>query len=151
MPVTLRPARADEATALSALCVRSKASWGYDTAFMQQSRSALTVSPAAIAAGSVMVATDDEALLGVAAVTVEGDIADLDLLFVEPAAFGRGIGRLLLDAAVQIARGRDARRMTILADPGARPFYERLGARFVRMAPSDAIPGRELPLLEIPL
>ena len=36
--------------------------------------------------------------------------------------------------------------MTILADPNAAPFYERMGARFERMAPSDSIPGRELPL-----
>ena len=41
--------------------------------------------------------------------------------------------------------------MTILADPHAAPFYERMGARFVRNAPSDAIPGRTLPLYEYDL
>ena len=50
-----------------------------------------------------------------------------------------------------MARQRGARRMTILADPGARGFYEAMGARFLRMAASDAIPGRELPLLELAL
>jgi len=37
------------------------------------------------------------------------------------------------------------------ADPNAAPFYERMGARFVRNAPSDAIPGRTLPLYEYDL
>ena len=35
--------------------------------------------------------------------------------------------------------------MTILADPNAAAFYERMGARYLRHAPSDAIPGRTLP------
>ena len=41
--------------------------------------------------------------------------------------------------------------MPILADPNAAPFYERMGARFVSQAPSDAIPGRTLPLYEYDL
>ena len=36
-------------------------------------------------------------------------------------------------------------------DPNAAPFYERMGARFLRNAPSDAIPGRMLPLYEYDL
>ena len=38
-----------------------------------------------------------------------------------------------------------------LADVNAAPFYERMGARFLRNAPSDAIPGRSLPLYEYDL
>jgi hypothetical protein len=41
--------------------------------------------------------------------------------------------------------------MTILADVNAAPFYERLGARFLRNEPSDAIPGRVLPFYEYDL
>ena len=41
--------------------------------------------------------------------------------------------------------------MTILADPHAAGFYERMGARFLRMAPSDTIPGRELPFYGLDL
>ena len=41
--------------------------------------------------------------------------------------------------------------MTILADPNAAAFYERLGARYLRHAPSDAISGRTLPFYEYDL
>ena len=41
--------------------------------------------------------------------------------------------------------------MTILADVNAAPFYERMGARFVAHAPSDAIPGRSLLFYEYDL
>jgi hypothetical protein len=48
----IRLARIDEASALSALCVRSKASWGYDEVFMALARVALEVSPEQIAAAT---------------------------------------------------------------------------------------------------
>jgi hypothetical protein len=41
--------------------------------------------------------------------------------------------------------------MEILADPSARGFYEAQGARFAAWRPSDAIPGRILPLLRLSL
>ena len=49
------------------------------------------------------------------------------------------------------ARRRGAGRLTILADPYAAGFYERNGARLIGQAPSDAIPGRSVPLYEVKL
>lgn len=144
--LTVRGARAAEAAALTALCRRSKAHWGYDAAFMAMSAAGLTVSEDSITAGRVLVAeAHDGRVLGVAAVDPQGAIADLDLLFVDPPAMGRGAGRALFKASCALARDGGARALTILADPNAAPFYERMGARFVRNAPSDSIPGRELP------
>ena len=150
--VTVRGARAGEAAALTALAVRSKAHWGYDDAFMRSSQVSLTVGDADIAAGRVLVAVDDtNRLIGMACVLPEGETSDLDALFIDPPAIGSGAGRALFDAAVSLARGQGARRMTILADPNAATFYERMGARYLRNAPSDAIPGRTLPFYEYDL
>ena len=146
--VTVRGARAGEAAALTALSVRSKAHWGYDDAFMRSSQASLTVGDADIAAGRVLVAERDRLVFGVARVEPDGE---LGLLFVDPLALNRGIGRALFDAAAALARRLGARRMVIVADPNAAPFYERMGARFVSHAPSDAIPGRTLPLYEYDL
>lgn len=146
----LRPARATEVDALTALCHRSKAHWGYDADFMRQCRDTLRVSPRAVARGHVMVIADAaDRPLGVAQIDPLPDAADLVLLFVDPPAMGRGIGRDLLLAAVRVAAATGARRMSILADPHAAGFYEAMGARLLAMAPSDAIPGRELPLYEL--
>lgn len=143
----LRPARQSEAQALSELCFRSKAHWGYDADFMAQSRKALTISRAKIRDNPVVIAVDAAGdLLGVYALAVDGDIVDLDLLFVDPKAIGTGIGRALFDDAVNEARTLGGREMTVLADPHAAGFYEAMGCRFERMMPSDAVPGRELPL-----
>ncbi len=150
--VAVRPARAGEAASLTALCLRSKAHWGYDAEFMRLSARALKVHESDIAAGRVLAAADeDDRPLGMAAVLGEGETVDLDAMFVDPSAIGDGAGRALFEASVALARGLGARRMTILADPNAAPFYERMGARFLRNAPSDAIPGRLLPFYEYDL
>jgi len=70
----------------------------------------------------------------------------LNKLFVEPRHIRSGVGRVLLAHAVAEARQRGAERLTILADPNAPGFYERNGAVRIAEAPSDAVPGRLLPL-----
>jgi N-acetylglutamate synthase-like GNAT family acetyltransferase len=150
----VRLARVEEAPALSELCVRSKAAWGYDEAFMVLARVALEVRPEQIAAGDVWVATAaDGGVAGIVALGPgeEPDTLDLDKLFVEPQRIRTGVGCVLLARAIIEARRRGADRLTILSDPYAAGFYERNGARWIDEAPSDAIPGRSLPLYEIRL
>jgi GNAT superfamily N-acetyltransferase len=144
----IRSAQAGEAEFLTALCVRSKAHWGYDDTFMRLSQASLTVCDADIASGRVLAATDNNIVFGVARVEPDGE---LGMMFVDPPAMGRSAGRALFAAAAALARRLGARSMPILADPNAAPFYERMGARFVSHAPSDAIPGRTLPLYEYDL
>jgi predicted N-acetyltransferase YhbS len=150
----IRLARIDEAPGLSELCVRSKASWGYDEAFMALARVVLQVNPEQIAAGDVWVATGaDGEVAGMVALGPgeRPDTLDLDKLFVEPRWIRAGMGRALVAHAIDEARRRGAKRLTILSDPYAAGFYERNGARLIGQAPSDAIPGRSVPLYEIKL
>ncbi|WP_437877009.1 GNAT family N-acetyltransferase [Sorangium sp. So ce513] len=149
----IRLARPDEASALTALCRRSKAHWGYDDRFLQLAAPALLVDVEAIGERRVFVSVDsDDRALGVARLDIEAPgVAELGLLFVDPPAMGLGVGKgLFVHVAVE-ARRRGCRRMTILADPFAAPFYERMGAHYLRQVPSDAIPGRTLPLYHLDL
>jgi GNAT superfamily N-acetyltransferase len=153
-PRCIRLARIEEAPALSELCVRSKAAWGYDEAFMALARAVLEVSPEQIAAGDAWVATGvDGEITGMVALgpSEQPDTLDLDKLFVEPQWIRKGVGRVLMAHAIDEARRRGAKRLTILADPNAAGFYERNGAQRIGEAPSDAIPGRSVPLCEIKL
>ena len=142
----LRLARSGEGEKLSALCLRAKAHWGYDADFMEKSRATLRVEPQSIEAGRVVVATDmRDRPLGVYRLDIEGTTIDLGLLFVEPQAIGQGIGRLLFNDAMRRAAGWGFAELTILADPHAAAFYEKMGAQRDSWRASDAIPGRRLP------
>ena len=147
--INIRPARREEADLLTALCHRSKAHWGYDDRFMERSREALTVNCDRIAAGRVLVAESAGRPQGVAAIGPDGDGFEIDLFFIDPDAMGKGVGTALFAALMALARSRGIERLSILSDPNAEAFYERMGARTVGIAPSDTIPRRSLPLMEI--
>ncbi|HLY58362.1 MAG TPA: GNAT family N-acetyltransferase [Stellaceae bacterium] len=147
----LRTPRNDEAAALTELCLRSKAVWGYGEDFMRACREELTLTDSAMEASFVMVAEIDGDPVGVAQVTVEGDTAELDKLFIEPAHLGSGVGKALFDWATTTARDAGAATLVIDADPGAAGFYRRMGALDDGTAPSGSIPGRVLPRLKLVL
>ncbi len=147
----IRDASEAELPALSTLCLRSKAHWGYDEDFMAACREELTLTPADLAGTSLAVGEEAGEVVGLVQVEVEAGDCDLLKLFVEPGRMGRGHGAALFAWAVAEGRRLAARRMTIEADPDAEPFYRRMGAVPIGRAPSGSIPGRTLPLLELPL
>jgi len=147
-PFTIRPARLGEAGVLTDLCVRSKAHWGYDDAFMARAMSELTVDPDWIADGLVLVAEHEALPAGVAAIADEGDdVWEIAVFFVDPGHMGKGIGAALFAALMTLARDRGARRLTILSDPNAEAFYTRMGAVRIGEERSSSATGRLLPLL----
>jgi GNAT superfamily N-acetyltransferase len=133
LSVHIRQARLEEAALLSDLCASSKAVWCYDAAFMALARPALEITAAQIAAGDVWVAEEPGRVAGVVSLAHGDDPHTLDLakLFVRPDRLRGGVGRRLLACAIAEARRR--------------------GARLIGEAPSDAVPGRFLPLYEIAL
>ncbi len=150
--LTLRSARADELSALSDLCLRSKAVWGYDAAFMAACRAELMLHADELTSTHIQVAESaDGSIAGMAQVKVTGPDAELSKLFVDPGRIRDGAGRLLFGWAANTARDLGAVRMIIDADPDAAGFYRRMGAQIERMVPSGSIPGRMLPQLVVRL
>ena len=147
--IVVRKAKMDEAATLSAICVRSKAHWGYDEDFMRLSHEALTVDPQRIASGHVLAAELDGVLVGIAAIGPDDNGFEIDQFFIDPEAMGHGVGKQLFFALLALAGEHAIAKLSILSDPNAVEFYRRMGARQIGSAPSDAIPGRALPLLEI--
>ena len=147
--IDIRRADVAEAQALHELSIRSKAHWGYGADFMRRAAPKLALPSHWFTAGRVFVAEVDGQRVGVAAVTQPDDqgVAELEHLFVDPAHMGRGVGTALLAEAVALAKSEGAGSLRLLSDPQARPFYELRGFRWVSDAPSDAIPGRQLPML----
>lgn len=72
-----------------------------------------------------VVASDSERLVGTALMTPYGaDLATINMVIVDEAARGRGLGRRLMDAVMALSGGR-ALRLT--ATPAGAPLYEKLG------------------------
>ncbi len=100
----IRRARPAEAGVLSALALRSKAHWGYDADFLAACRDDLTLSADDIATSTVYVYDGADAPSGFYRLVLQDDgVAELDALFVEPAAMGQGVGKRLWRHAVATA------------------------------------------------
>ena len=101
---------------------------------LDEYRKALLAHPEAIAVpaeqierGGVVVAELDGRIAGFAVVLDQEGMAELDGLFVEPELWRRGIGSALVEEAAHDARSRGLSLMTVVANPGAKEFYERCG------------------------
>lgn len=148
----VRLAAAHEAESLSRLALRSKAYWGYSAAFMDACRDELLVQASRIRDGWVHVAEDADGVAGYCALEPASATAlEVEHLFVEPTAIGRGVGRLLMAHVVTWARQRGYAIVTIQADPHAAGFYRAIGAVQVGERASESVAGRQLPLLELRL
>ena len=149
LPPMIRAPKIEELPGLSELCLRSKATWGYNREFLEACRSELSFDQRDLQLTTIAVAELGGKVVGLAQVKVTGDEADLLKLFVEPSALHRGVGRALFAWATHVAKKRGATRLIIDSDPGAAPFYRRMGAYDLGQAPSGSIPGRMLPKLAI--
>jgi GNAT superfamily N-acetyltransferase len=149
--LTLRCPRADEAAMLTELCLRSKAVWGYSRDFMDSCRDELTITPSTVQSSHLKVAELGGIVIGVAQVTVKGDMAELDKLFIEPTSLRSGAGRALFNWAENLARACGAARMVIDSDPSASEFYRRMGAVDDGVVQSGSIQGRYIPRLKLQL
>jgi ribosomal protein S18 acetylase RimI-like enzyme len=115
----------------------------------------------------VLVAEDDRAPGGALLGTVtlqpwgpaseiarDGGEAELRALAVAPAAQGRGVGRLLLDAAVRRARAHGAHHLVLSTQPAMRSAHRLYrAAGFVRLPERDwsPVPGLTLLAFGLPL
>ena len=106
---TLRPAQHSDLPALSHLCLRSKAYWGYDAAFMAACVPVLTLTADDLN-DPLIVAWAGDRMAGMAQVSGAPGDMDIDRLFVDPTFIGTGCGRVLFNWCMATAKARDETR-----------------------------------------
>ena len=151
--IELRAARPEEARLLSELAQRSKASWGYDDAFLDAVREQLTFTAEDFDTGHIFVLVVDGVVTGLYRLGGEPPQGLLTDLWLEPEFQGRGFGRRLWEHALASAAALAYRSLVLEADPNAEGFYAAMGAarigERVSAAAQEIEPGRTLPLMRI--
>ncbi len=126
--LSFRRAVMDDAEALTRLCFRAKAYWGYPAEWMEAWRTKLTVTPEYIRQHSLTVACRSRSILGFYGLELCDGVAHLEHLWVEPDHIGTGLGRRLFEQARAEAKARRAQALCFTADPNAEAFYLHMGA-----------------------
>ena len=142
----VRRARRADAPALTRIAHAAKRHWGYPEEWIRLWAADLTLSAELIAAQPVYAACRGAEIVGLYALSRDGDAFELEHMWVDPAHMGRGFGARLFEHASATARSLGGATLRIASDPHAEGFYRRMGARRVgevASAPED----RKLPLL----
>lgn len=128
MHVLIRPAEPADTRVLREIFRRSSLFNEGDRAQLLANPDTLELSAHAVSGGRTRVAaTVDGQVVGFASTSVIGDALELDDLFVDPDAMGRGVGRKLVLDVQALARAQGFGRVNVIANTAALGFYERLG------------------------
>lgn len=156
--IKIRAAVSGEAAILTAVAMESKAYWPYSAAQIEAWREGLTISEQLIAESHAYAVECDGRIAGCYVLQPDSsnqEIWALEHVWLLPTFIGCGVGRAMLQHAVNIAAQGGATTMTIDADPHAEAFYQACGAKTVGTvtAPIDGMPERVRPqmILAVPL
>lgn len=132
LSVKIRPAIASERKILEELQWRASLKNPHDRDALLANPDAIELTAEQIERGGVFVAEVAEAPVGFAAVLPreDGD-SELDALFVEPAFWQRGIGRVLVEHCCAVAKAACAESLHVVGNPHAEGFYS--SCRFVKL------------------
>jgi GNAT superfamily N-acetyltransferase len=137
-PITIRTALVGDQEMLESIQWRASLNNPGDREALLAHPDAIELSLQQLAGGGVFVAEIAGIAKGFAAILPHGDgAAELDALFVEPAAWRQGIGRALVEHCCSSARAAGAAWLHVIGNPHAEHFYascgfESLGTRQMR-------------------
>ena len=146
----IRPASAAEASVLTTIAHDAKRHWGYPEHWIKHWESDLTISSDFIRDNHVYVVEEDGEIQGFYALSVTGNKAELEHMWVTPARIGTGVGKELFLDAMERAAALNVGAIEISSDPNAAGFYKRMGA--TQIGETDASlegQSRTLPRLKI--
>jgi predicted N-acetyltransferase YhbS len=113
--------RLEESDIDAAIALTDLEHWGYTRADFRRLR--------ALSPGGCFVAESDGRVVGVLTTTAFGALAFLGAVIVSPDLRGKGVGRAMMEAAMDHLRASGVRIVRLNAYLDAIPFYEKLGFR----------------------
>ena len=143
----VQPGDIDQLTDIS---VRSKAYWGYSDDFMQKCTKELTVTKDDIGRSGLyfkaVASNQISGFYGLERFTLT--VFELDRLYVDPRYIGKGVGKILIEHAIENVSQLGGNELIVQSDPHAREFYEAVGGVLYGKKESGSISGRFLPMLK---
>ncbi|MEG0327000.1 MAG: GNAT family N-acetyltransferase [Erysipelothrix sp.] len=139
----IRKCRVDDIRKLETLALDSKASWGYDSTYLEKCHDVFVLD-SILDENQTSRLVEDGLIQGFYVIIHQDEKDVLDYLFVNRDCMGEGIGKILWDDMVSHMR---ANVLDIEADAHATGFYEKQGA--VRVGNTTSSINQQLvPLLE---
>lgn len=135
---------------LSNLTMRSKAIWGYSSSQLLEWKDDLTLTEFYFKEFDVFGIVKHDRILGYYSFQYQQHQCYLDMVFVEPRDFKKGIGKILMEDFHARIKTTNLKSIYLYADPNAEPFYLKMGYKTTGQKPSS-IKDRTLPIMTFEL
>jgi len=141
-------AQSSDAEIFTLISLASKAHWNYTKEQLESWREDLTIVPENFEEwhGSKFI-IDDEIVGFYLLNRVNARTCCLEFLFVLPKVIGKGVGRQLIEHAIESCKANGCEVLNVLSDPNAESFYTKQGFKTISSKES-AVKGRFLPEME---
>lgn len=141
-------ASAEDHLTLSEIAFEAKSYWGYPAEWLELWRPDITISPELIIENDSWKIVLDKQIIGFTIIIGNADETfEIEHCWVRPEHIGKGYGGKLLKHA--LSQPLYAQKLfSVLADPNAVPFYQKLGFKTIREIPGKP-EGRMLPWMEM--
>lgn len=146
----VREARVSEAGLLTEIAYRSMKVWRYPSVLNQAWQSRIGVNASFIKECMSYVVLIDGRIKGFWCQRPVQELSDARV-FIEPDCINMGLGRVLFRAVRADALKRGLSFLTLVSDPNAIGFYEKLGFKKINERGSTVIVARMLPIMKFDL
>ena len=137
MDARARPATPNDLDAVRGVFRRAALHWDDDRAWLLANPHHLEWDGGAL--DRTLVADDGRAVLGFGGGVPREGVFEVEDLFVDPPAMGRGVGRILVAALADRARALGLPALEVTGNPRALGFYEAVGFRVIGEAATERI------------
>jgi len=125
--ISIRRVNPSDADALTQIALSAKRSWKYPEHWIELWKPQLTFDAAYFEINESCAADVDGQPVAFYTLLDHDGAAWLENLWVKPDYMGKGVGRMLFQHAVDLARLRGYKTFQLEADPNAAGFYEKMG------------------------
>jgi GNAT superfamily N-acetyltransferase len=133
---------------LTATAIASKKIWGYSEDLIELWRTDLEVSKEYIPKNKVVKVYEQEIFIGFFAVKIsEGNLAEIDHLWLLPGRIHQGFGKLIFQHIIHYLKSTGHKSATLIAEPNATGFYNKMNGKVIGQFQSK-ISGRFLDIYE---
>ena len=139
--VVVRAARSSDHSVVEALFVRASLANEGDRNALLEHPEVLQIPIERLEAGNILIAERNGVVVGFASVATESNAAELVDLFVEPRTWKQGIGRRLVDEALDRALAQGCDSLMVVGNPHSEGFYGRCGFQVAETVDTRFGPG----------
>jgi len=148
--LVIQKAELKDSAILTEISKSAKAYWDYPEEWLQLWENDLTITIAQIQQHQVFKLTREGEILGFCMIIEEGELVEIEHLWIRPKYIGKGLGKYLLTEVLQSVITKSHTTLSVLADPNVVGFYEKFGLKTIQYLPGQP-EGRVLPLMQSPL